>query len=444
MKIILILLTLILLLTSCGLPEQTEVETTTAETESDTEPVYATTASEESPDAKVDKSKYPQITNLPALYIDLDDNVMLGHINKQDYVWGSYTLVGDDTITDIYEKPLEMKGRGNYSWSFPKKPYTLRLDKKADILGLGAAKRWVLVTTYSDKTLMRNFLTMTLAYDIGAEFSPECRYVDLIVNGEYQGPYVLTEKIQIHENRVDIDSSKYGLFEIEMEYRHSGNCHYCIILPSGVHMMFIDPDEDDTSKDELDKKFIEYKSFMTTADIALTKGYDEYSKYIDVDSFIDWYIVNEFVKNYDSNFTTSCYCFINNDGLLTMGPVWDYDTCYGNQIVETCVDPNGYHVRKAPWYTILRGDDTFNEMLYKRWTELRNDGVFDDFVQSITDTAEYISESEKLDRKIWPDALKSRDLRGKMSLFTYQEELDYLINWVERRITWLDTQWYKN
>ena len=442
MKRILLLITLILFLTSCGEPKPVEIDPPITESETVKEEVIIT-ETEELPDAKVDKSKYPQITNLPALYIDLNDNVTLNQINKEVFVGGSYTLVGDEDITDIYEKPLEMKGRGNYSWSFPKKPYTLKLDKKADILGLGAAKRWVLVTTYSDKTLMRNFLTMTLAYDIGAEFSPECRYVDVIINGEYQGPYVLTEKIQIHENRVDIDSSKYGLFEIEMEYRHAGNCHYCIILPSGVHMMFIDPDEDDTSKEELDKKFIEYKSFMNAADIAMTKGYDEYSKYIDVPSFIDWYIVNEFVKNYDSNFTTSCYCFINNDGMLTMGPVWDYDTCYGNQVVESCVNPQGYHVRNGSWYKILRSDDTFNSMLYDRWTELRNNGIFDDFVQKITDTAEYISESEKLDRIKWPNALKSSDLRGKLSLYTYEEELNYLINWVERRISWLDTQWYE-
>ena len=439
MKLLCLTLFALFILVSCSQPEPI-AEPEITESESTTVP--ETEKVEEVPPIIIDTEKYKQITNLPALYIELNDDVQLSYINKEDFVGGSYTLLDGDNI--VYQKPLEMRGRGNYSWSFPKKPYALKLGVKEDLLGMGAAKRWVLVTTYSDKTLMRNYLTMTLAYDLGAEYSPECKYVDLFVNGEHQGPYLLTEKIQIHENRVDIDWDTSALFEIEMEYRHPGNCHYCTVVPSGVHIMMVDPDEDDTSTEELDKKYIECKSLLTAADISLGMGYDEYSKYIDVESFIDWYIVNEFVKNYDSGFTTSCYFFINREGKLTMGPVWDYDTCYGNQVVETCIDPQGYHVRKSPWYTTLNNDPDFKAMLHERWTELRDNGMFDDFVKKITDTADYISESQKLDAILWPGAMKSRDLRGHLSLFTYEEELDYLITWVTRRINWLDRQWKLN
>lgn len=386
------------------------------------------------------KNQYPQITNLPVIYIQLDNDASFENINRTNFVSGTYTFVDGDTV--IYEQPLEIKGRGNYSWSFPKKPYSLSLGTKADLLGNGQdAKRWVLVTTHSDKTMLRNYLTLTYAYKLGMEYSTECRYVDVFTNGEYNGAYVLTEKIQIHENRINIDMFSGALFEIEMEYRHAGNCHYCVVLPSGVHIMFVAPDEDDMTTKELDKKFIQLKSFLLAMDLSLSRGYSEYSQYIDVESFINWYILNEFVKNYDSNFTTSCYCFIGDDGKLYMGPAWDYDTCYGNQNVATCISPQGYHVQTAPWYTILMEDETFFRMLNERWTELYNAGFRDDFINMIYDTAEYISESEVLDHAKWTTALQSTELRGNRSLFTYDEELEYLVTWVGRRITWLNNQW---
>lgn len=388
------------------------------------------------------KNDYPQLTNLPTLYIELNDNQSFENLNKNDFIQAIYTLVDGNEV--IYEQPLEIKGRGNYSWSLPKKPYALKLNKRTDLLNMGDAKRWVLIANHSDKTLMRNYLTLTFAYDLGLKYTPECRYVDLYTNGQYHGNYLLTEKIQIHENRVDIDKEHRGLFEIEIAARHGGQCRYCIDVPSGVHIMFVDPDEDDTTPEDLAKKLIEFKSFFTAVDISLGMGYDEYSKYIDVESFIDWYLVNEFVKNYDSGFTTSCYCFIDNSGKLNMGPVWDYDTCMGNQEVATCINPRGYHVNGSAWFGTLTNDVTFKNMLHKRWTQLRNDGVIDDFVKKITTTAEYISESEKLDHAIWPEALTSKSLRGDKSKYTFDEEVDYLIYWVVRRIEWLDIEWYKN
>ena len=144
------------------------------------------------------------MTNLPTLYINLDGGINKNKITKEQYLPATYTLVVDDGV-GIYEQPLEIKGRGNYSWSFVQKPYTIKLAKRTDLLGMGAARTWVLVTTYSDKTLLRNYLTLNLAVDIGLQYSVEAKYVDVYINGKYNGLYVLTEKIQIHDERVDIN-----------------------------------------------------------------------------------------------------------------------------------------------------------------------------------------------------------------------------------------------
>jgi hypothetical protein len=170
-----------------------------------------------------------------------------------------------------------------------------------------------------------------------------------------------------------------------------------------------------------------------------------FSDYIDTDSFVKWYIINEFTKNYDSNFTTSCYCYINEEGKLAMGPPWDFDTCMGNQdSTATGTSPKGFHVRDGVWYSVLFGNQSFLNSVKDMWTSMRNDGVFDDLIASIDTLVTYISESETLDHARWPNALNMSDLRGAQSLYTYAEEVEYLRTWMNGRMAWLDTKYYNN
>jgi len=416
--------------------DETTPDTTTEEPDSEINPPYRAATPEEA-------EKYPKVTNLPTLYINLDDGKRKRDITKEQYIPGTYTLVVEDGV-GIYDEPLEIKGRGNYSWTFQQKPYTIKLGKKADLLGMGPARTWVLVTTYSDKTLMRNYLTLNLAVDIGLQYSVEAKYVDVYINGEYNGLYVLTEKIQIHDERVDINEYTEGLFEIEVDWRHNYDCEYCIKLNSGAHVMYKQAEAEDIGEERKKELYKEFRLFLTTVDKSMRKGYREFSKYIDIPSFVDWYIVNEFVKNFDSGFTTSCYCYIKN-GKLYMGPPWDYDTCMGNQNVATCLYPDGYHVRYSPWFSMLMDDPVFFRKVRERWTELRNAGVFDKFLSDILEIPKtMIAQSEQKTHQLYKHKLKSRDLRGDLSLYTFEDEVDYLYNWVKKRIEWLDSEWKLN
>jgi CotH protein. len=385
--------------------------------------------------------KYPQLTNIPTLYITLDDDVKMSKINKESSLPATYTLVISEE-EGIYDQPMEIKGRGNYSWGQPKKPYNLKLAERTDLLGMGMGRSWVLITTYSDKTLLRNYLTLNLAINVGLEYSPECRFVDVYMNGDYVGNYLMTEKIQLNKDRINVNDKIGGLFEIEVAWRHGGQCPYCIDVPSGVHIMYIDGDEEKLGAELKTQKLAEFTEIFTRADIAMKNGYEEYSQCIDVPSFIDWYIVNEFVKNFDSGFTTSCYCYVKADGKIYMGPVWDYDTCMGNQDAATCMIPTGYHVSSSPWFSTLTSDPDFIRLLEERWTQLIDEGTFLNFQQDIIDTVEYLAESEKADHKKWRNALKESGLRGRKSIFTYVGEVEYLQDWTQKRTKWLSKQWY--
>jgi len=393
-----------------------------------------------------EKEKYPQLTNIPTLYIDLDDGMSQRRIEHGRFTGATYTLVDGDY--GIVEQDMEIGGRGNYSWNMSeKKTYALAFTEKADILGMGAAKRWVLLAGYNDRTLMRNYMTYTFSYLIGMEAAPQCRHIDLYFNGKYYGNYLIVEKVQIHDQRVNIDPEIGGLFEIERTYRH-GDHTWCIDCPSGVHIIYKSPSVEDignVKKEELLKKF---KNIFVKADIAISKGYDYYSERIDLDSFIDWYIVNEFVKNYDSGFTTSCYCWIDNNGIIHMGPVWDYDTCMANQMATPTIGhPEGFHVAEqgvnwsAQWYVTLLQDKDFVRLLSERWTELVDSGMLQWFFDEWYVHGEYIADSVEANMEKWPGTLTYYD-RGIYKVKTHEDEVRYVDHFMSARYNWFCEQWY--
>lgn len=382
------------------------------------------------------KQDYPSVSNVPVLYIDIDRELWL--LDRDEYV--SATVTAPDS--NLVEINAKIKGRGNASWLLPQKPYNIKFETDVDLFGLGAEKSWVLITLFYDKTLLRNYLTLDLAKTVCGEYEMDKMFVDVVINGEYNGLYLLTEKVEDSQTRVDL-SKKNGdvLFEIEQAYRHDYHCENCIELESGAHLTFKEPEPEDLSLRDFKLKYSQMEDFFEAADDAIrSKDFSQFSDYIDVESFINWYIVNEFVKNFDSRFVTSCYCYVKN-GKLFMGPCWDYDTCMGNQDVETCMDPKGFHVRIAPWYVSLLRNDEFYSMLCNRWEELVSSGVFDRFIQNIDEQTEYLSEASANHFERWPTSLTSGDLRGKNALFTYEEEIDYLKNWIEKRIEFLNSKW---
>ena len=399
---------------------------------------------------EINTDEYALLGGIPTLYIDLAGSRSIEELTKEEYVGGSATLVGVDAADNIVSAPVEMKGRGNYSWyDMEKKQYAIKFEDKQRVLGMGSAKKWVLISNYSDKSFLRNFLTLNLAKDIGMPYTTACRYVNLVVNGEYNGLYLLTEKIEVHADRVDIDTANGDvLMEIDLPGRHNNECDYCIdidaTLPVPMHIRICEPELEDYGEEMMTAAH-ELATKLTTALIpGLNRGLTKLSSFIDVESFVDWYIVNEFVRNGDSAFWTSCYCYIE-DGILHMGPVWDYDTCMGNQASSAYMAPEGFYIseqERAYWYYRLMRNTEFKALVKERWTELRDAGIFDGLFTKIDETVAYIDESIALDNERWPGGPLRDDLRGDKSCYSAEEETQYIKNWLTRRIAWLDTQWY--
>ncbi len=384
--------------------------------------------------------KYTQLTNLPTLYLEFESRAGLRLVQHGVYTNATYTLVDGEPANSYYNLPLQIKGRGNYSWSFNQKPYSLKLGEKADLIGMGDARKWVLVTVHSDKTMLHNYLTQECAEWLGLPGTCDNEYVDVVANGEYAGAYVLTEKIEIGKNRIDVAEGKAALFEIEMVYRHS--CDLCVVMyentrdPSNsVHLRFKEyngKDVEDLTADERREALKKYGTFFSELEDAMKSGsMEELERYADVDSFVDWYLLNEITRNHDSKFVTSCYCFTGDNGKLYMGPCWDYDTCYGAQFAET----EGAWVQDAPWYKwLFRNHEPFVQACRERWTEIRQPGndIVTWFDENIDATVERIAPSEKMNHELYPN---SEFVNTK-----YDSAVRYMKRWLEARFAWMDSQ----
>lgn len=384
-------------------------------------------------------NRYPRLTNLPALYLTLDGNRTVEDIPYGQYIPGSYTFVSDYVEDSYYELPMTIKGRGNYSWTFFQKPYTLKLDEKADFLGMGAAKRWVLVTVSSDRTMMRNYMTQKLAGEMGLPGTCDNEFIDVLVNGAYLGTYVLTEKIEFDENRIDVPDEDGILFEIEMVYRHA--CENCVVLyedqgnrDNSIHLEIREYRGEDIGAWRMGEKSQRIRGLQSYFDqiaAAMRSGdYAALRRRLDIDSFVNWYLLNEITRNFDSAFVTSCYCYIDGDSVLHMGPCWDYDTCYGSQDGQS----QGQRVQDAPWYGwLFQNCPGFVQAVKERWTEIRLSGMIDKFLADIDVTRERIALSEKMEHTKYPES----EVRSYAS---YDEAVKYLKDWLDARLKWMDSE----
>lgn len=113
-------------------------------------------------------------------------------------------LIKDSGSLDYKGSLKHIKGRGNASWEYDKRPYNIKLDESADLLGMGKAKGWCLLANYLDTSLMRNKIIYDLAEETGIPFTMDARSLDLYINGEYKGTYLLTEKVEVDKNRLNI------------------------------------------------------------------------------------------------------------------------------------------------------------------------------------------------------------------------------------------------
>ncbi len=325
-------------------------------------------------------------TGLPVLYLNTQDGAKI--VSKEDYVKASVTLEEAGNLSDVMT--CSVKGRGNTTWSWPKKPYLLKFDAKTSFFGFPAHKRWVLLANFMDRTMMRNLVALKVSSMTSLDWTPRGRSVELVLNGVHQGNYLLVEQVRVDKNRVNVGDDGY-LFESDFHYDNEiqwMDPHgRCIQFGSGIPFGIKAPDADEITPAQIQ----EGKELIARTARAIygpdfkdpEKGY---AAYIDVDSFIDYWIVFEVMGNHELGNPGSVYYHCRKDGKLQAGPCWDFD--WGILSYNTSPQARtGLINRDACWYARLFQDPAFAARVRDRFNVL---------LPQLQTIPAYIDEMEKM------------------------------------------------
>ena len=395
---------------------------------------------------------------LPILQIETDKNKPVK--SKDKYVKGSYTL-GE------FSGRCKIRGRGNSTWKTTltqKRPYLLKLDEAASLLGLSAARKWVLMANAPDRSMLRNFYAEHLAHTVWdrQRWSPRSVFITLFLNGKYMGLYGLTEKLEIEPGRIEFEGEGF-LAEIDShdrDFKFNGN--------HGVTFCIRQPESNEEDLHRWASKVLELEQLLYSDDY---KGENGWRKHFDEGSFIDWYLLSEFSKNYDARFYNSVFMsFDYGTGRLYMGPAWDHDIGFGNTSKsssavdldkhEQLLSPafwqtimpqfnleenslaarnaEGFLVNQTDWYNGLFGDEDFVRDVKDRWRQTR--GALEESFAWLQAQADTIEQAAKLNDSVWKILGSNLWPRapGYKERKTYESEVDYLISWCKKRAAWLD------
>ncbi|MFB6341033.1 CotH kinase family protein [Saccharicrinis sp. FJH62] len=387
-----------------------------------------------------------QVTNLTTLIIDTDGAA----INSKDtYIPGTLYILSSDPDIKNDTLPMKIRGRGNSTWGMPKKPFRIKLDDDKHLLGMRAKNRdWVLLANYADKSLIRNALAFKIGEWVNLEYNPDFRFVDVILNGDYVGNYMLTDQVEVAKNRVPVekqDTSVVALPDLSGGYLlevdgFADREPVWFQTNRGVKTTIKYPDDDDINPEQLDyiKTYIQHYE-----DVLFAENYKDpetgYRAYNDSATLVNWYIASELTGNPDCFWSTNIYKKRSNDKLF-WGPMWDYDIAFNNDSRQEdaqykLMRESAYNPRV--WINRLWQDDWFVRAVGKRWEQLVESGISDSVQNYINDAANLIDQSQVRNFERW-NILPDKVYLEQFLFDTWEENIDFLRDYMKERVSFLN------
>lgn len=439
-------------------------------------------------------------SKLPVLYINTEDGQPV--TQKIEYKPAAMMIQNNtESSAVVYDGAIKIKGRGNSTWGWPKKPYRIKLDKKTDLFGMGKSKNWVLLANYLDECSMRYSTAVRLSKEMGLT-TMDCVWTDVVLNGEYVGMYQLCENISIAKDRVDIfdweeeaknvasavakaekkkgnvldkdaledaltedlswitsgtflfegntytvsdyyqvsdDITKGYLFEISNNMDEvscfTTDRELCVMMKSPEYL-----NTNETMMNYAETFWQNFEDAYTSDDgyVQTEEGMKHYSEFADIDSMIDYWLVMEILGNVDAAWR-SRFAFIDSDGLLHFGPVWDFD--WGSGSLTVTIHALGWQVTNGAMaqrffrefvddpYFLSKASDRYWEIRPYLYDLVKDGGLLDQDLDYIREAG--IADERRWDRReTWPDKARGFLTDAQM----------YKNAYLKNRFKWLDKQ----
>lgn len=395
---------------------------------------------------------------VPVLNIEIDESKgtieAMNSDNAHDTrCYGSVTLTVPEGFKGSYSESIPetltceldyIRGRGNSTWSAPKKPYKLKLAKKQDLLGMGKAKSWGLMANYYDVTMLRNRFTYYLADAMGLPYTSKSEPVEVVMNGKYLGLYTLSELVEEGENRVEIKAdgvSDTDIGYIIAEAPYPDEEKYTFFTENYANFL-IDYPEVDAEKDA--ETIEKIKANLAQVESAVfgegfcDKDGISYAEYLDVDSAVDYLLIQELSHNADAFQSDSTYLYKPENGKLCFGPVWDFDNAAWGAADLSGKNFENYNIICTVWMKRLIQDPEFYKRVEEHWAVLRrltldaiaDGGIIDQY--SAQQEAAIKANYAAMDNYI------NADFETYKATVTYESEIKRLKDFVIARVGWMD------
>lgn len=390
---------------------------------------------------------------LPKIYIHTENNAEI--LDKENYVNSTVRIEDPSKIyTDgtPFESTAGIRGRGNSTWDMPKKPYKIKLDKAANLLGINSDdKDWALLANYSDKSLLRNIVAFKISEIVGMRWTPKSVSAEVYLNDKYLGVYTLTDHKEVSEKRLNLNLAEEngaveGDYFMELDFHYDEGERFKTDLKQ-LPIMLKDPEEVSAEQFNFVKDFFNKAEAVLYSD-KFTDPEEGYHKYIDINSFVDYFIVQELSKNCDGNMRGSCYLSIIDNKIIEQSFVWDFDIAFGNAkhiVTEQGASsdgPTGWYIKTcSPWFDQLFKDPKFVQAVKDKWNAVKPQlnmlpfFVTQHYNQLKAAAARNFGKIEdggagwNVHEIMWPNYVD----RGE-----YKNEVDFLISFIQQRMAWLD------
>lgn len=412
-----------------------------------------------------------QVTNLPLVVIHTDSGK--DPVDKVNDLPAHFAVINKDGLK-VKEDTGTVRLRGNTSLDFDKKPYRMKFANKTKLCGSTAkAKKWVLINSWDDKTLMRNNVAFEMSRRVGLEYTPFLTPVDVMVNGEYKGTFDLADQVDQHKDRVDIEEldstvvdgeELTGGYLIENDGNYKKEKNYFVTSKKNT-LVIKYPDENDIN--DAQKEYI--KSHFQKMETALySKNFtsEGYRKYFDLDSFLKYFVLEEYAGNPDAFWSTYFYKHRGDDKFYT-GPVWDFNLAFDNDYrffrlsLHDTFDENGNYAGQdwvSKWLYSRTSDDsgicagdmaTFVSLIVDEdkanldeiktlWSDLRSNAFSVESLSAyIDEQSELLSQSQALNYTRWNNLTVSCYHNPRIRE-SWEEEVEFLKTYLTQRRDWFD------
>lgn len=380
----------------------------------------------------------PAKTYLPTVTIATSDGSPI--TSEDDYTDATMTIVDPSSSSNAYSGAITIRGRGNTTWEMPKKPYKVKLPSKSKILGMKSEKNWALLANYDDKTMLRDATASYISNMTRLPWAPASVFVELTLNGQYEGVYQLIETVDINSNRIDIADSDNSTDPTEdgylMEIDHWQEDEFHWTTPNGLLVGSNDPDPPTSAQETYIQPLVNAAeaSFYASNASDATAGWR--SKWTE-SSVVDWFLVNELMGNHDANAESEYFYKDVGDVPFVAGPIWDFDISSGNDNYGTIQDPSVPWVRtQHGWYVALfKNDPTFNTAVKAEWAAIRSQvGELPTYID-ISSTA--LTQAAASNYQRWPN-LYQKVWPNPEAAGSYSGEVSYFKTWLNSRISYMD------